>query len=996
MAKYYEDGNYVIVEKNDTLSAIARDYKKQSVGKTYTQLAKLNNIKNANIISIGQKIKLTDGDDPEPESTTPAKKDPNILQYGKKSTDEKTLFATWEWSKYKDKTASYKTQWSYDTDLSKGTYIKKLNSVSVDKDAPEAALYDEFSIPTGALHVKFKVLPIAESKTENNEEVFEWTAKWSEEVTFNNSDVLAPDKPTSAPSVEVVDYKFVITVEGLDPDITTVDFRIYKNEAKDPAVTKNGVTVINGIASYTRTMTAGNSYRIQYRVLRDGIASEWSELSDQYSTIPAAPEKITSCVVSEYSTANKKGSVTIKWTSVNAANKIPGDKVKYDVQYTDKKEYFDVSDQPTTKTGIETNEYIIAELESGKEYFFRVRATNDKGNSAWTEAVSVIIGSVPDAPTTWSSVTTAGVGDELYLYWVHNSTDNSYQEYADLELYVDDEKIITKTMYNNDVIDDTVMTYIPLTTEQLEQGMTHSCLIKTAQYTEGATIKWAIRTAGITNSYGKFSTQRTIDVYPKPDFEYRILRRESEPDENGVYELIDIDNNTINTFPFYIYARVYEYKNQQPIGYHVSIESKETYETVDNLGNVKMVSEGEHVYSKYFDTNQVLQIELNPANVSLENNVEYKVSCTVSMNSGLSVTKTADFKVGWTANRYEPNAVVGIDRDSLKASIRPYCVEYNNVYKKVEQTENGYELTDTALDPMYAESLFVKTNAIINDPGTTYETGDVTETGETIYEYISNNNIAFYCKVGSVCYAVEERRFSAATTTGEQVHFSTTSGGERVYFSIVTEVTPITDVVMSVYRREFDGGFTEIATDLDGALNTTVTDPHPSLDYARYRIVAADKVTGTVGYNDLSGVAISEPAVVIQWDEEWTSFDSTEEGELEQPPWSGSLLKLRYNIDTSENVDPEVEMIEYIGRSNPVSYYGTQRRQSATWNVVIEKSDKETVYALRRLANWMGDVYVREPSGVGYWAHIVVSFNQTHKSVTIPVTLTITRVEGGM
>ena len=44
----------------------------------------------------------------------------------------------------------------------------------------------------------------------------------------------------------------------------------------------------------------------------------------------------------------------------------------------------------------------------------------------------------------------------------------------------------------------------------------------------------------------------------------------------------------------------------------------------------------------------------------------------------------------------------------------------------------------------------------------------------------------------------------------------------------------------------------------------------------------------------------------------------------------------------------------------------------------------------------MGDVYVREPSGVGYWASISVSFGIKHCEVTIPVTLNITRVEGGI
>ena len=44
----------------------------------------------------------------------------------------------------------------------------------------------------------------------------------------------------------------------------------------------------------------------------------------------------------------------------------------------------------------------------------------------------------------------------------------------------------------------------------------------------------------------------------------------------------------------------------------------------------------------------------------------------------------------------------------------------------------------------------------------------------------------------------------------------------------------------------------------------------------------------------------------------------------------------------------------------------------------------------------MGDVYVREPSGSGYWANIKVSFSQTHCDLVIPISFTVTRVEGGM
>ena len=92
----------------------------------------------------------------------------------------------------------------------------------------------------------------------------------------------------------------------------------------------------------------------------------------------------------------------------------------------------------------------------------------------------------------------------------------------------------------------------------------------------------------------------------------------------------------------------------------------------------------------------------------------------------------------------------------------------------------------------------------------------------------------------------------------------------------------------------------------------------------------------------------------------------------------------------------DVSLIEYVGRQHPVSYYGTQLGESATWNVEIPAEDKDLIYALRRLSKWSGDVYAREPSGLGYWANLTVSFSKKHLEVTIPVTFTVTRVEGGM
>ena len=146
----------------------------------------------------------------------------------------------------------------------------------------------------------------------------------------------------------------------------------------------------------------------------------------------------------------------------------------------------------------------------------------------------------------------------------------------------------------------------------------------------------------------------------------------------------------------------------------------------------------------------------------------------------------------------------------------------------------------------------------------------------------------------------------------------------------------------------------------------------------------------------MAGYPVNGSAVIIQWAEEWSTFEVGESTSVEGPPWSGSLLKLPYNIKVTDNRKTDVALINFVGRKHPVTYYGTKVDETSTWDVEIPKTDKDTIYALRRLSLWAGDVSVREPSGMGYWANVKVSFNQTFKEVKIPVTFDITRVEGGV
>lgn len=887
---------YHIVKKGDLPSPICKKY-----GISLSQLVKLNHLKKNRygnyLIYVGQKLIIsgkttTSHSTPDKKPSTTKSNCPKIIHFGLQSNTDSTVFATWEWSR--SNTDKYKVIWNYHT--GDGVWF-------IGEEKEITAEQSTYNAPSNAEKVRFKVKAISKKHKVNKKEVSYWTADYTDWKTydFDNN----PPKMPPIPTVKIEKYKLTASLTNLDDiNATEIEFQVVKDNSK---TYKNGVVKIDKwAASFSCDIEAGHSYTVRARSKRNKSYSGYSDYSDGAKTIPSAPASI------EYIKALSETSVQLKWKEVTNATKC-------EVEYTTKKMYFDSSSEVKTLTVTSKSYAEITGLESGQEYFFRVRAINEQGESGWSEIVSITIGKAPAAPTTWASTTTAIVGEKVILYWVHNSEDGSSQTTAELELIIGDNKE-THTITN--------------TTEESEKDKTSQYVLSTFTYTEGTTIKWKVRTAGITGVYGDWSTQRVIDIYAPPTLSLSIT------DKAGTSLTI------LESFPFYING-VTGPATQTPIGYHVTITSTETYSTVDEIGNVKMISAGDDVYSQFYDISENLALEISAHSVDLENGVTYKVTVVASMNSGLTVEESAEFEVAWTDEQYAPNAEISIDEETLCAYIHPYCDYYPMVYYKVE-------LSTT--------------------------TGTYVQTSEIITETIEGTSVD-----------------EAFTENGDVVYYGTLSSGTGVYFcEVESEVSELVDgITLSVYRREFDGSFVEIGTGILNASNTFVTDPHPALDLARYRIVAISDATGAVSYTDIPGVIVGETAVIIQWDEAWTEFDTTNEDEMEQPAWAGSMLKLPYNIDVSDSNESDVTLVEYIGRKRPVSYYGTQLGSTSSWKVDVAKEDKDTLYALRRLAVWMDDVYVREPSGSGYWAYIKVSFSQEHCNLVIPVTLDITRVDGG-
>lgn len=729
----------------------------------------------------------------------------------------------------------YEVWWYYDT--GNGIWFEAV------KEQQVTDTNTTYSPPENAIRIKFWVRPIAKKHKVNDTDTAYWTAPWyAKEYDMSYS---PPAKPPT-PNVLIDKYNLTATVTNVsDARTDEIQFEIYNGTKK---INTGIATVLTCQASYSCTVSAGGKYRVRCRSANIASTSkvygEWTDFTAETTTIPSALASLPECA------ADSKTSVKISWDPVDTAD-------DYKIEYTSEKKYFDSASGVSSITVKNTTAYITG-LESGKEWFFRVCASNEKGDSAWSDIVSTVIGSTPEAPTTWSNTTTAVTGERLILYWVHNCEDGSSELYADVEITVNGQK------------ESHTVRKPP---EENEKNKTSEYLVDTSVYKEGTTMTWRVRTAGATKEYGKWSIKRTVNIYAPPTLELSMTNNENTA------------INVLTSFPFYI-SGLAGPKTQAAIGYHLSISSDETYTSVNQVGDEIVINANEEVYSKYFDTKEALLVEFTPGVIDLANGRHYTVTCTASMDSALTAEATLNFVVEWTEEKYNPNAEIGVDTETYSTYIRPFCTD---------------------------------TNGIITS-----------------------------------------------------------------------------DVTIAVYRRSFDDEFIELATGLDNTINVYITDPHPALDFARYRIVATSKSTGAISYYDVPGYPIGCKSVVIQWNESWDYLEYAREDKQEKPTWTGSILTLSYNIDISDSNEPDASLIEYAGRKHPVGYYGTQLGYSSTWNAVIPKNDTKTLYGLRRLQTWMGNVYVREPSGSGYWANVKVSFNQKHLDKTIPVTLSIKRVEGGI
>lgn len=872
--------------------------------------------------------------------------------------DLKTVHSSGSKVNYWDKTDHFEVKWSYTTGQkdSKGKVLSFPGEESTVKfkGAKVKHIY-KFSIPTNAVNITFNVKPIAKEHDVKNGKKTEkkkyYSGSWlSKALTIKNiyNKVRLATPPVPSLSYDDSDKSITASIIGYKSDTTSkgeathIEFNLIKMPGTNAGTFKVKLVKRDASLKFTPKFDAH---------ITDGSSSKHILVKGAAYKIRARAigDKETDSLYSEYSSEFSIGTAApteaLKLSYYDQSTikvRIPEVKgaVSYELSYTTKREFFDVGDMSVVDGVTESIKY-ISNIATGVEYFFRYRTVDKYGmRSDYSKISSIIIGIPPSAPTTWSLTDSMVTGESMKLYWVHNARDGSSQESAILKF---------------------------------------TCrVIDTKEYDE-ETDKWNI-------------TYRDV---PLTSISVKNAKDELLKDENLWLELV---TNSVGQ-----------------LMYRTKYDSTLTSITVPS--DLKLLSQGS------FDL--LWTVKTRGA---------YPHYSPVSVQRAIHISEAPKLSI----SLYDGHKDRIINEDNSATSF-PLSVVQNLMpataiplgYKMIIESLDSY----TTLDPDGTEHL-INQNDIIFER--IYDTGNSKEVFE-LYPYDvdfepgCSYRLTLYVTVSSGLKAESSIEFSVewddeAFTPEIEAEFDETNYTSMILVSCrdtleytdeylpedtpedeVPEISedeyieaPLSEnVILSVYRRELDGSFVLIADNIPNDNSTWVPDPHPTLDYMRYRVVATSTVTGAINYADYTSDRIGIPSAIITWNEDITMISSSntdvdDENNNILPirqSWAGNMLKLDYDIDIEDSYDMDTEMLKYIGRQHPVSYYGTQLGHTSNWKASVLKDDVETLNMLRRLAVFTGDCYVREPNGSGYYANVKPSFALNHCEQIVPISLSITRVD---
>lgn len=420
--------------------------------------------------------------------------------------------------------------------------------------------------------------------------------------------------------------------------------------------------------------------------------------------------------------------------------------ISAEISWSEYPEAWESTNEPSSYTveNKQATSWVVADLEVGKTWYFRVRLIGEDGDNTvegpWSQTVAYNLSSVPDRPALSLSKSVINEGGSVTARWAYSASGDTEQDYAEICLVTFDEN-------NEPVYGDVIASTSEGQSVVIEQD-----------WATGTTYYLSVRvttTAGLQSAWSEVASVYVAEpvsifvVSPAMQFSYYTVHVHWWIDEHGE----NITRNTVDTPQYLQYtAENAEMYNKAKTGAKTNItvdtETEKSYDeyvlgqdltlmgmpltaTVTGAGESGTTSlsivraEDYHLYrpdDKDYDGYEgetiatFSQTGEDPITITvddlvgrLDDGAKYTLIGTVIDDYGQTASEEVPFTVNWTHKAVVPDAEVQVDKYLRIAKITPVattgiissdtCDIYRITADQPELVYKGATFGETYVDP---------------------------------------------------------------------------------------------------------------------------------------------------------------------------------------------------------------------------------------------------------------------------------------------------------
>lgn len=309
--------------------------------------------------------------------------------------------------------------------------------------------------------------------------------------------------------------------------------------------------------------------------------------------------------------------------------------------------------------------YTITGLDSAQRWYARVRRANDAGESAWSDIVSTLLGTVPAAPTIAHVPASVAADATVTLSWTHNCEDASAQSAYQVQ---------ARTNNGSWSAWSTVETGTTATTVTLSPAA--------LGVSDGGQLQVQVRTKGVLDSWGAWSAVATVQVWAQPSVGLSLV--------SGGH----VVDGEATAFPMQVRVELASHADgNAAVSWWVALDAAEDHVVVARDGTQSLVKVGDRVWhaegvpddgtevpSEGDACNRACYlVTITAADVRLARNVSYAVRVGVATSAGMRAE--SELALTWSPSGEvpEPDAALEYDAGSMTMLVTPSCADDGGV-----------------------------------------------------------------------------------------------------------------------------------------------------------------------------------------------------------------------------------------------------------------------------------------------------------------------------